>query len=175
MTTTPADGPDRSGSCAPDIPLDDRRRQPVVHRGSCLCGRIRFELMAEPGEFGFCHCVACQKASGSAHAANAPIDRSEVRLLASTTLREFESSPGKFRAFCSACGSPVYAYLRASFDTLRIRLGLLDSPLEMVAKAHTWVSECASWAPIMDPIPQFDEWADRETLHQKGSRQDLIE
>jgi hypothetical protein len=66
-----------------------------VHKGSCLCGRIQYEIDGELGDFGYCHCRSCRKASGSAHAANAPADRATFRLVGGAdTLREYESSPG---------------------------------------------------------------------------------
>ncbi len=143
-----------------------------MYQGSCLCGALRYEITGEIGDFGYCHCTSCRKASGTAHAANAPVDRAEFRFVGgSETLREFESSPGKFRAFCSTCGSPMYAYLAASRDVVRIRLGTLDTPFDKQPKAHTFVSDKASWEPIAGDLPQFPEWAPRSVLHQRGSRQ----
>lgn len=38
------------------------------HLGSCLCGRITFEVV---GSFDdFCHCRSCRKDTGSAHTSN---------------------------------------------------------------------------------------------------------
>lgn len=143
-----------------------------VHRGSCLCGEIRYEIEGELGNFGYCHCRSCRKASGAPHGANAPADRETVRFAdRSGTLREYESSPGKFRAFCSNCGSALYARLTASPEILRIRLGSLDTPFEEKAKAHTWVSDKADWEDINDDLPQFAEWASKDVLDQKGTRQ----
>ena len=143
-----------------------------MHNGSCLCGSVRYELSTELGDFGYCHCTSCRKASGSAHAANSPVDRSAFVLISGAdTLREFESSPGKFRAFCSRCGSPIYAYLATSRDVLRIRLGSLDSSFAKQPKAHTFVSDKATWEPIDDGLPQFPEWAPKSVLNQRGSRQ----
>jgi len=143
-----------------------------MYYGSCLCGNVRYELSGELGEFGYCHCTSCRKASGSAHAANAPIGRTDFRLVSGTdTLQEFESSPGKLRAFCSRCGSPIYAYLSASRNILRIRLGSLDTAFTKQPRAHTFVSDKASWEPIGDSLPQFPEWAPKEVLDQRGSRQ----
>jgi hypothetical protein len=145
-----------------------------MYKGSCLCGNVRYELTAEPGDFGYCHCTSCRKASGSAHAANAPISRAHFRLHAGRdTLREFESSPGKFRAFCSHCGSPIYAYLSVTPEILRLRLGSLDTPFTKQPKAHTFVSDKAPWEPIADRIPQFETWASKDVLRQLGSRQDV--
>ena len=144
-----------------------------MFKGSCLCRGVRYELSAEPDDFGYCHCTSCRKASGSAHAANAPVDRVDFHLLAGKELiREFQSSPGKFRAFCTNCGSPVYGYLSATAEVLRIRLGTLDTPFFKQPKAHTWVSDKAPWEAIDDEIPQFQTWAAKHVLHQRGTGQD---
>ena len=86
-------------------------------------------------------------------------------------MREYESSPGKFRAFCSGCGSPLYAYLKATSDLIRLRLGSLDTPFEKYAKAHTFVADKADWEMIYGDLPQFDTWAPRAVLEQTGSKQ----
>ncbi len=143
-----------------------------MYKGSCLCRSVQYEITGEIGDFGYCHCRSCQKASGSAHAANAPVQRAQFTLLTGgESLREYESSPGKLRAFCSGCGSPIYAYLRASADTIRIRLGSLDTPFSKQPRTHTWVSDKPPWAPIADSLPQFPEWAPKSVLDQKGTWQ----
>ena len=145
-----------------------------MHTGSCLCRNVQYEVHGELSDFGHCHCRSCRKASGSAFGANAGVERSTFRLLSGAdTLREFESSPGKLRVFCSRCGSPIYAYLAKSPDVLRIRLGSLDTPLDAHARAHTFVSDKADWEDIdaFSSLPQFSEWAPRDVLVQKGSHQ----
>ena len=142
-----------------------------MYEGSCLCGSVRYRIEGELGEFGYCHCTSCRKASGTAHAANAPVDRTQLEMLSADTLREYESTPGKLRAFCGQCGSPIYAYLTSSPDVLRIRLGSLDTPFTKQPTAHTWVSDKAPWEPIGADLPQFPMWAPKSVLHQRGSRQ----
>jgi hypothetical protein len=143
-----------------------------MHKGSCLCGSIRYELSAELGDFGYCHCKRCRKASGSAHAANAPIERAHFHLIGvSETLREYESSPGKFRAFCSGCGSPIYAYVAVTREVLRLRLGSLDTPFAKRVKAHTFVADKAEWDHIEGAAPQFPGWAPKSVLDQRGTLQ----
>jgi hypothetical protein len=159
-------------SIASDAAAEHPHRDPD-HRGSCLCRDVRYEVYGELGDFGYCHCTSCRKASGSAHGANAPVDRGQFRIVAGADqIREYSSSPGKFRAFCARCGSPLYAYLAASPDVLRIRLGSLDTPFTKRAKAHTFVSDKATWEVIEGTVAQFAEWAPRSVLHQRGSRQD---
>jgi hypothetical protein len=144
------------------------------YEGSCLCKGIRYEIAGELGDFGYCHCTSCRKASGSAHGANAPVDRARFHVLSGAELlREYESSPGKLRVFCATCGSPMYAYLARSRDVLRVRLGSLDTPFAGQPRAHTWVSDKASWEPLpLDPgVPRFPQWAPRSVLDQRGSKQ----
>ena len=143
-----------------------------MHEGSCLCGQISYRVSSELSDFGYCHCTSCRKASGSAHGANAGIDRSNFALLDPHSLvREYESSPGKFHVFCSNCGSPLYAYLGTTPDLIRVRLGTLDTPFLKQAQAHTFVNDKAAWETIYGDLPQFDEWPSRDVLIQTGSKQ----
>jgi hypothetical protein len=143
-----------------------------MHYGSCLCRQIRYEIGQELSDFGYCHCRSCRKSSGSAHGANAGFDRSNLNLSdPDQRLREYESSPGKIRSFCSNCGSPLFAYLTQTPETMRVRLGTLDSSFSKQAKAHTFVADRADWEAIGDDLPQFAAWASKDVLVQTGSRQ----
>ena len=143
-----------------------------MHNGSCLCGQISYEIKGDLSDFGYCHCTSCRKASGASHGANAGLQRNNFNLSdPQSLLREYESSPGKFRTFCSNCGSPLYAYLSKTSDLIRVRLGTLDSVFAKHAKVQTFVSDIASWEEIGDDLPQFDEWASRDVLIQAGSKQ----
>ncbi len=143
-----------------------------MYKGSCLCGSIKFTVNQGLSDFGYCHCRSCQKASGTAFGANAGVERTAVDLNDDHHyLKEYESSPGKYRAFCGHCGSLLYAYHVASKHLLRIRLGALDTPFHKSCQAHTFVAEKASWENIEDSVPQFDSWADATILLQVGSKQ----
>ncbi len=131
--------------------------------GSCLCGGVRFRLAGRLGPAGFCHCKQCQRASGSAFAANAPVREKYFQIIAGAQIvSEYESSPGKFRAFCSRCGSPVYSRRDSEPELRRIRLGTLDSDPERRPLAHVWVSAKAPWYSIEDSLVQFEEGLPRE-------------
>lgn len=125
--------------------------------GSCLCGSVRFRIEGKLGPVGYCHCSQCRKASGTAFAANADVRRVDITFDGGLDgVREYESSPGKFRAFCSGCGSPVYSRTAADAERLRIRLGLLDGDPGRRGLVHCWVASKAPWFEITDQLPQFD-------------------
>lgn len=125
--------------------------------GSCLCGGVRYTLHGELGPITLCHCAQCRKAQGGAAVAASPVRASEFEITqGKELLRAFESSPCKERVFCSRCGSPLYSRRAAEPDSLRLRLGTLDTPVGKKPSAHIWVSGKADWDAICDDIPQFD-------------------
>ena len=126
--------------------------------GSCLCGGIKFRITGQLGPAVYCHCRQCQKANGTAFATTAPVRAKYFEFLEGRELiREYESSPGKFRAFCSNCGSPVYSRRPVDPDTWRVRLATLDGDPERRPLAHVWTSSKAPWFQITDTLPQFEE------------------
>ena len=126
-------------------------------RGTCLCGGVRFEIDGELGPVALCHCGMCRKATGTAFATNASVDRGAFRLLTGTDLvQRYESSPGKWRCFCRVCGSPVFAESEDMRDLVRIRLGLLDDDPGVRPSYHFAVNFKAPWWDITDELPRLD-------------------
>lgn len=128
-------------------------------RGSCLCGGVRYALTAPLTEIGLCHCQQCRKANGSAFAANAPVPAAAFRLLAGAELLQaYESSPGKQRAFCGHCGSPIYSRKADTPGVLRLRIGLLDTATGHAPDYHFMTAHKADWHRIDDALPQYPEY-----------------
>ncbi|MEN8183932.1 MAG: GFA family protein [Myxococcota bacterium] len=123
--------------------------------GRCLCGGIEYEIDGEVGPIGFCHCSYCRRASGSAFASNATSSSAAFKLRSGEALlKEFESTPGKLRSFCSRCGSPIYARVPALPEILRIRVGTLTSDPISRPGGHYDVASKAVWFTITDELPQ---------------------
>jgi hypothetical protein len=129
--------------------------------GSCLCGSFHFEVTGPLGDVRLCHCDLCRRANGTAFAANArvPLNRFTV-LTDKSTVKEYESSPGAWRAFCSSCGSPAYGRTDWDPDHIRIRLGTLPRTAEASITAHVWVGSKAAWDSIAFHVPAYVKGAD---------------
>ncbi|HZR83045.1 MAG TPA: GFA family protein [Candidatus Binatia bacterium] len=126
--------------------------------GACLCGTVRYDLRGKIGPLAYCHCKMCQRASGSAFGANVSVRVETVGWLGGRdSITEYESSPGKLRAFCRRCGSPLYSRTDAEPGSLRFRLGTLDGDPGRRALAHFWVASKAPWYEIADVLPQYPE------------------
>ena len=126
--------------------------------GQCLCGRVSFQYQGPLGPIALCHCSQCRRAHGSAFSASAPVQKSRFQWLAGETdIREYESRPGKYRAFCSHCGSQLYSRVDAIPGILRLRVGVINEPLEKGVAQHVFVGSKSDWFEITDQIPQFDK------------------
>lgn len=124
--------------------------------GQCLCGSVQFGYEGPLGPIALCHCSLCRRAHGSAFSASAPARALEVRFLAGEDkITEYESRPGKYRAFCSACGSSLYSRTDAIPGILRLRVGAISEPLGKGPAAHEYVASMADWYRITDDVPQF--------------------
>ena len=134
----------------------------MVHQGSCLCGRVRYEYRGDIDEVSMCHCGQYRKAQGSAFAAVAPVRSKDFRITQGVQyLKEFRASPDKARVFCSECGSPLFSARDDLPEIKRLRLGTLDTPIAAKNRYHAWVSAKAEWFDLDDDLPQFPEFPPR--------------
>lgn len=127
-----------------------------MHYGSCLCGKIQYQYDGVIDEISRCHCLQCQKASGTAFVAVTPVESASLTFTEGLSLvKEFRASEGKVRAFCSECGSPLYSARDDIPEIKRLRLGTLDTKLVTDNQFHAFVSSEASWYKIFDTYPQY--------------------
>lgn len=125
--------------------------------GSCLCGAIAYEADAELGRIVHCHCQTCRKTHGAAFSSVAAVPRASFRWTRGVELLgSIESSPGKFRRFCSKCGSHLMAE-RVAQPNVLLRLGCLDTPVRNVPQVHIWRSDGAAWYDPKAELPEIQK------------------
>ena len=125
--------------------------------GSCLCGAIAYEANAELARIIHCHCQTCRKTHGAAFSSVTAVPRESFRWTRGSELLDaFESSPGKFRRFCSRCGSHLMAE-RVAQPVVLLRLGCLDTAVGERPQVHIWRSEAASWYDPKSAWPEKPE------------------
>ena len=127
--------------------------------GSCHCGQVEYEVPETLGDGVFCYCQTCRKLTGTAFASVAPVAEEDFKITKGKELLcHYESSPGKFRYFCSHCHSPIYVQMKPSPEVVRIRLGSLNFEPKVNITKHIWVSEKPEWYSINDDLLQFEEF-----------------
>jgi len=126
-------------------------------QGTCLCGAIAYAVDAEIGPIVHCHCHTCRKTHGSAFSTVAPVPRDRFRFTkGEDMLGSFESSPGKFRRFCTRCGSHMMAE-RPAQPVVLLRLGCVDTTIDARPLMHIWRSDAASWYDPKEALPERPE------------------
>jgi hypothetical protein len=126
--------------------------------GSCLCKAVQYQITGALSEFVHCHCRTCRKVHGTVYGSSALVQRGHFRLISGAeALTAYQSSPGKERCFCRACGSHVFARLEARPQEIILRVGTLDSDPKQRPQAHIWVRYKAPWYAIQDALPQYEQ------------------
>ena len=129
-----------------------------MHKGSCLCGAVEYEIDGELGPIVYCHCSRCRKATGSAFVAVSPVASADFRTVKGQEyLRTYRNENGVHRVFCGTCGSPIIGKRENLPETVRVRIGTLDTPNYAKVSSHIFAGSKADWDDILDNAPQHQD------------------
>jgi hypothetical protein len=78
-----------------------------MHKGSCLCGKIKFEVEGDLNPPSACHCTMCRKQTGH-YEAGTDVPRSCVKIFGEENITWYKSSEKVRRGLCSTCGSFLF-------------------------------------------------------------------
>ena len=122
----------------------------MSHRtASCSCGQLQAHVTSDPIRVSVCHCLACQRRTGSVFGAQARFASSSVTITGATkeyVRVGYEGSRATFR-FCPECGSTVFYTAEGLEGSIAIPVGAFadpkfPSPTFSVyeERMHSWVS-----------------------------------
>ena len=97
---------------------------------ACSCGQLQAHVVGEPVRVSVCHCLACQRRTGSVFGAQARFPREAVTVVGAST--EYvrtgdEGTKSTFR-FCPKCGATVYYTLEGYSEAVAIPVGAFADP-----------------------------------------------
>ena len=129
-----------------------------AYTGGCACGAIRYEIPGEPVGSNDCQCRDCQRESGTGHGSHLTFAREHVRLVGQATHWDMVGDSGnvKTRAFCPACGSPVYLKFAAMPDLFTVHATSLDDPARYKPQIVTYGVRGHAWDRVDETLPKFD-------------------
>jgi len=97
---------------------------------SCCCGQLGIEVEGEPLGVGVCHCLACQRRTGSVFAALAVFAAPYKVTGEATEYVRTGDQGARFRfRFCPVCGSTVF-HTEEGFESrsVSVAVGALADP-----------------------------------------------
>ena len=114
--------------------------------GSCLCGKVKFEVENNFTRFYFCHCQQCQKITGSAHAANLFTTADAIKWVSGEDCTKRYDDPERdfTVVFCSECGSGL-PFVTKTSKVLIVPAGSLNAEPNIHPNDNIFWAERASW------------------------------
>jgi hypothetical protein len=138
----------------------------LQREGGCSCGKVRYRLRSEPMFVHCCHCLNCQRQTGSAFVINLLIETDRVELLAGDPKpvdvpRDDGSGQRIFR--CPSCQVAVFSeYGHPGFRF--VRAGTLDDPSGVAPDVHIFTRSKLAWVELPESVPAFEVYYDSKTL-----------
>ena len=119
--------------------------------GTCLCGRVRFEVTEDFLTVRACHCTSCKKISGGGGTVSGRARSETIRVLAGEELLTiFQPAEGTAKTFCSVCGTNLFGGGWPEAEEVSVRLSALDEPYDGRVERHGYVRSLAPWETLPD-------------------------
>lgn len=130
--------------------------------GGCACGAIRYRLTAAPLFVHCCHCLWCQRETGSAFVLNALIETACVeRIKGAPNPIATPSESGKGQTFyrCPTCQVALWSYYVGARDAISfVRVGTLDDPAVITPDIHIFTASKQPWVVLPENVPSVEAY-----------------
>ena len=106
-----------------------------------------------------CHCLACQRRTGSAFAIQARFPADRVRVAGRYTAYVRISDEGEERTFnfCPDCGATVFYTTAAQPDLVAVPIGAFADPTFPPPRVSVYESRRHPWVSLPDSIEQHED------------------
>ncbi|MCA9631684.1 MAG: GFA family protein [Myxococcales bacterium] len=132
-------------------------------QGGCRCGRIRFEIGGPALMTMACHCVGCQRMTGSAFSLSAAIPSEAFRVTHGEPVIGGLHGPTR-HYFCSHCMSWLFTRPEGMDAFVNLRPTMLDEPGALATPfIETWTRERLSWVSTA-AVHSFEEFPPLEAF-----------
>jgi hypothetical protein len=99
---------------------------------TCSCGQLRLAAAGEPIRVSICHCLACQRRTGSAFGVQARFSSGQVKVAGRHAgyARTSDEADGKVHVFhfCPDCGATVFYTEPTEPDVVAVPVGAFADP-----------------------------------------------
>jgi hypothetical protein len=135
--------------------------------GGCSCGAVRYELASEPIFVHCCHCLDCQRQTGSAFVINAIIETDRIRMLSGVPqpVRVPTDSGRPHDIYrCPSCQVALWSDYGGRPYLRFVRVGTLDQPSRVRPDVHVYTRSKVRWVTLPLEVPAFAAFYDFKSL-----------
>jgi hypothetical protein len=121
-----------------------------VHEASCSCGQLRLTADGDPVRISMCHCLACQRRTGSAFGMQArfPEERVEISGRSTEYVRRSDAGDERRFRFCPECGATVYYTIPTDPGLVAVPIGAFADPAFPPPRISVWESRRHPWVSV---------------------------
>ena len=123
-----------------------------MHKGSCQCGAIEFEVQGDLKDPVACHCDQCRQAT-SHYLVSCEVQKDDLKVRGEENISWYQSSEKVRRGFCLMCGSPLF-FDAVQKDWIGVSAGAFEKPTNVKLVQHIFVAEKGDYYEITDGLPQ---------------------
>ena len=128
--------------------------------GSCQCGEVQYQIKEEPLVLYRCHCIECQKQSGSGFGMSMWVRNDDFEILRGS-LKHFQRTADSGRKmecfFCGNCGVRIYhKTLNIKRDYIVLKPGPLHNTQALQPTADIWLKSRQAWFEPPDETDHFE-------------------
>src|SRR5829696_5143180 len=118
---------------------------------SCSCGQLTAKVAGEPVRVSICHCLACQRRTGSVFGEQARFKKEDIKEISGRSTLYVrtgdEGSEISFR-FCPTCGATVYYTINNDPDLIAIPVGAFADPKFQTPTRSVYESRKHGWVNV---------------------------
>lgn len=123
----------------------------------CSCGQLRATTSAEPLRVSVCHCLECQRRTGSVFGAQARFPRDAVEVSGESYLYTRVGDEGRRASFhfCPNCGAIVYYTVEGQEERIAIPVGAFADPLFPAPTFSVYEDRMHSWVRMPEGVDRL--------------------
>jgi hypothetical protein len=116
----------------------------------CSCGQLRLTAEGDPIRISMCHCLACQRRTGSAFGIQARFPNDQVRITGRYSDYVRSSDEGEERTFhfCPDCGATVFYEVSVVPDAISVPIGAFAEPTFPPPRISVFESRRHPWLDL---------------------------
>ncbi|MES1156812.1 MAG: GFA family protein [Alphaproteobacteria bacterium] len=125
---------------------------------SCSCGQLSISCEGEPMRVSLCHCLGCQRRTGSVFGVTARFPDADVRVegVSTTYVRVGDSGGAATFHFCPRCGSSVYWKADQIPGVTAVAVGAFADPNFPAPTVAVYDGRRHAWVQPPEGVEQLD-------------------
>ncbi|WP_047249525.1 GFA family protein [Chromobacterium subtsugae] len=124
---------------------------------ACSCGQLTAEVAGDPVRVSICHCLACQRRTGSIFGQQARFYRKDVAIDGESTVYVRVGDEGSRVTFhfCPVCGATVYYEPEGLEEFVAIPVGAFADPSFPAPSVSVYEDRKHGWLAVPEGAEHF--------------------